>query len=112
MARTDRLGPTTQVGTGRVTMSQTLRGHRRWQDLTRWQKTAVTVSAVVQLGLAAAAWSDLARRAPEEVRGPKWRWAALIAVNYAGPIAYFRLGIRRPARPLANQATRIRCERP
>lgn len=65
---------------------------------------------MVQLGVAAAMWSDLARRAPAEVRGPKWRWAALIAVglgeqrggiqpdpgrvqigggpNYAGPIVY------------------------
>jgi Family of unknown function (DUF6529) len=100
------------VGTGRVTVSRNLRGHRRWQDLKRWQKTAVTVSAAVQLGLAAAAWSDLARRAPGEVRGPKWRWAALIAVNYVGPVAYFRLGIRRPARPLANRTRKARCERP
>jgi hypothetical protein len=51
----------------------------------------------VQVGLAAAAWTDLARRAPAQVRGPKWRWAVLIAVNYAGPIAYFRWGRRRPA---------------
>lgn len=101
MARAYRLRPATsgQLGTGRATMSRNVRGRRRWQDLTRWQKAAVIVSVVVQLGLAAAAWTDLARRAPGEVRGPKWRWAALIAVNYAGPIVYFRRGIRRRRSP-------------
>ena len=54
-------------------------------------------SATVQFGLAAAAWTDLARRASGQVRGPKWRWAALIAVNYVGPIAYFRWGRSSPA---------------
>jgi phospholipase D-like protein len=69
-------------------------------DLSRYvaeQKTAVVVSAAVQFGLAATAWTDLARRAPAQVRGPKWRWAALIAINYAGPIAYFRWGRRQAA---------------
>jgi Phospholipase_D-nuclease N-terminal len=70
---------------------------RRWADLTPRQKAAVVLSSVVQFGLAAAAWTDLARRAPAQVRGPKWRWALLIGVNYAGPIAYFRWGRRRPA---------------
>jgi len=77
-------------------MSRNILGRRRWRDLTRWQQAALSVSAAVQFGLAAAAWTDLARRAPAQVRGPKWRWAALIAVNYAGPIAYFRWGRRRP----------------
>jgi hypothetical protein len=78
-------------------MSRNLRVRRRWRDLTRWQKIALSVSAVVQSGLAAAAWTDLARRAPTQVHGPKWRWAALIAINYAGPIAYFRWGRTSPA---------------
>ena len=75
-------------------MSRSNRGRRQWRDLNSWQKAAVSVSAVVQCGLAAAAWTDLARRPPAQVNGPKWRWAALIAVNYAGPAAYFRWGRR------------------
>ena len=71
---------------------------RRWRDLTPPQQAAIIVSAMVQFGLAAAAWTDLARRAPERVRGPKWRWAALIAVNYAGPLAYFRWGRKPPVK--------------
>ena len=78
-------------------MDRDNRGRRRWRDLTRRQKTALSVSAAAQFALAAAAWADLARRPPAQVRGPKWRWAALIAVNYAGPIAYFRWGRRHPA---------------
>jgi hypothetical protein len=73
------------------------RQRRRWRDLTGKQKTALSVSAVVQFGLAAAAWADLARRPPAQVRGPKWRWAALIALNFVGPISYFRWGRMRPA---------------
>lgn len=70
---------------------------RRWRDLTPPQRAAIIVSAIVQFGLAAAAWTDLAHRAPAQVRGPKWHWAALIAVNYAGPLAYFRWGRKPPA---------------
>jgi phospholipase D-like protein len=78
-------------------MNRRNRERRRWRDLTRGQQAALSVTTVVQFGLAAAAWTDLARRPPAQVRGPKWRWAALIAVNFAGPIAYFRWGRNRPA---------------
>jgi Phospholipase_D-nuclease N-terminal len=77
-------------------MNRNRRSRRRWRDLTPAQQALVITGATVQFGLAAAAWTDLARRAPAQVRGPKWRWAALIAVNYVGPIAYFRWGRRRP----------------
>jgi hypothetical protein len=66
-------------------------------------------AATVQFGLEAAAWTDLARRAPGQVRAPKWRWAALIAVNYVGLIAYYRWGRRPPRKPnRAAQACRRR----
>jgi Phospholipase_D-nuclease N-terminal len=78
-------------------MNRNRKSRRRWRDLTLAQQTLVVTGATVQFGLAAAAWTDLVRRAPAQVRGPKWRWAVLIAVNYVGPIAYFRWGRRRPA---------------
>lgn len=78
-------------------MSRNVPGRPRWRDLTCGQKAALSVSAMMQFGLAAAAWTDLVRRPPAQVRGPKWRWAALIAVNFAGPIAYFRWGRKPPA---------------
>jgi len=70
---------------------------RSWSDLTPKQQTAVLVLGSVQLSLAATAWADLAKRPPEQVNGSKTRWAAIIAINLVGPIAYFRWG-RRPAR--------------
>ena len=70
---------------------------RSWSDLTPKQQTAVLVLGSVQLSLAATAWADLAKRPPEQVNGSKARWAAIIAINLVGPIAYFRWG-RRPAR--------------
>ena len=68
---------------------------KRWRDLSPRQQTAILVAASVQLSLAATAWVDLARRPAALVRGPKPLWAAAIAVNVAGPIAYFVAGRRR-----------------
>ena len=68
---------------------------RRWADLTPAQRAALLAAASVQVGLAVAAWTDLARRPASQVRGAKRWWAAAIAVNFVGPLAYFRWG-RRP----------------
>ncbi len=70
---------------------------RSWSELTERQQTAILVGASVQLSLAATAWSDLAKRPPGLVNGRKGVWAAIIGVNFLGPIAYFILG-RRPRR--------------
>jgi hypothetical protein len=67
---------------------------RRWQDLTPGQQAAVLVAASVQLSLAATAWAQLATTPPEEVNGSRVRWALLIAVNWVGPLAWFRWGRR------------------
>jgi hypothetical protein len=68
---------------------------RRWQDLTPAQQTVVLVLGSIQLSLAATAWADLATRPAEEVNGSKARWAAVIAISWFGPFAWFRWG-RRP----------------
>lgn len=73
------------------------RGKRRWQDLGPGARIGVVVLGAVEIALAAAAWTDLVRRAPEQVRGSKWRWALVIPVNIVGPLAYFRWGRRRDA---------------
>ncbi len=68
---------------------------KAWSDLTKAQQTWVIVGASVQLALAATAWADLARRDAREVNGSKGKWAAVIALNYVGPAAYFLKGRRR-----------------
>ncbi|WP_016884269.1 MULTISPECIES: PLDc N-terminal domain-containing protein [unclassified Rhodococcus (in: high G+C Gram-positive bacteria)] len=68
-----------------------------WSRLTASQRAALVVMAAVQVGLAAAAWADLAKRDPHEIRGSRTTWAAAIAVNFIGPIAYFRWARRAPA---------------
>ncbi|WP_409329610.1 PLDc N-terminal domain-containing protein [Trujillonella humicola] len=71
------------------------RHHRtRWGDLPRGRRRALLVLAALQLALAVAAWTDLATRPAEQVQGPKARWAAVIAVNWVGPLAWFRWGRR------------------
>jgi hypothetical protein len=72
------------------------RQKKKWSDLTpRQQRTVLTLGSI-QLSLAATAWVDLARREPEEVNGSKGKWAAIIAINWVGPILYFTKG-RRPS---------------
>ena len=66
--------------------------HRRWSELRQREQTAILVAASVQLSLAATAWADLATRPAELVNGRKSVWAAVIAVNFVGPIAYFTRG--------------------
>ena len=70
---------------------------RTWADLTPRQQTAVLVLGSVQLSLAATAWADLATRPAEQVTGSKLRWALVIAINFFGPLAYFRWGRRASA---------------
>jgi Phospholipase_D-nuclease N-terminal len=70
---------------------------RTWSDLTPQQKTGSIVGGLIQLALAAAAWTDLARRPATQVNGPKPLWALAIAVNFVGPISYFIWGRQRGA---------------
>lgn len=70
---------------------------RRWKDLTPKQQATVLTLGAIQLSLAATAWTDLAKRPAEQVHGPKWVWAAVIAVNWVGPLAYFWKGRSREA---------------
>lgn len=67
---------------------------RRWRDLSSREQTAVLTLASIQLSLAATAWADLATRPAARVRGSKVRWAFVIAINFVGPLAYFRWGRR------------------
>jgi len=68
---------------------------KKWTELTGGQKAAVVLLGSLQLSLAATAWSDLARRPARQVNGRKGVWAAVIAVNWVGPLAYLSWG-RRP----------------
>jgi hypothetical protein len=65
-----------------------------WDRMSASQKAGVIGTGLVQLGLATTAWRDLASRPAERINGPKGLWAAIIAVNWIGPIAYFIKGRR------------------
>jgi hypothetical protein len=68
---------------------------RRWSDLSTQQRATVVVAATVQVGLLAAALTDLRRRPSAQVNGSEAIWAALSFVNFVGPLAYFAFGRRR-----------------
>lgn len=68
---------------------------RRWDEMSLRGRLMVMLLTAVQVSLAVSAWADLAERRPEEVNGRKRTWAAIIAVNFVGPILYFTRGRRR-----------------
>ncbi|MFI9012063.1 PLDc N-terminal domain-containing protein [Actinosynnema sp. NPDC053489] len=70
--------------------------HREWPELSPARKWAVVALGAVEVLLAGVAWADLARRPARAVNGSKKWWALVIAVNFAGPVAYFRWGRKRP----------------
>ena len=67
---------------------------RKWKDLSQRQRALVLVAASIQLSLAATAFTDLARRPAEQVRGRKIAWVPVIMLNTIGPIIYFVFGVR------------------
>jgi Family of unknown function (DUF5652) len=76
---------------------------QRWNDLSADTRKLIIVVAVAESILKGAALIDLKRRPANQVRGPKWLWAPVIAVvNSAGvvPISYLVFGRRRsPSQP-------------
>ena len=71
---------------------------KKWSDLTTAQQAVILVAGSVQLALAATAWADLATRDASEIDGSKAKWAAIIAVNFVGPLTYFAKGRKESGR--------------
>ena len=67
---------------------------KQWSDLTPGQRAAVAALGAVQFALAVSAWVQLARTPARQVNGRKGVWAAVIAVNWIGPLSWFRWGRR------------------
>lgn len=65
-----------------------------WRELSPTQRRVVLVLGVLQVTIAALAWTDLARRPREQIAGSKRGWALGICVNFIGPAAYFVFGRR------------------
>ncbi|MDA8396243.1 MAG: PLD nuclease N-terminal domain-containing protein [Actinomycetota bacterium] len=68
---------------------------RKWRDMSKRQQTLILVAASLQLSLAATAFTDLARRPADQVKGKKRLWVPVIMLNTIGPIAYFVFGVKR-----------------
>ncbi len=65
---------------------------RRWDELSLTTKLLTMALTAVQISLAVSAWADLAERRTDQVNGSKRIWAAVIAINFVGPVLYFRRG--------------------
>lgn len=68
---------------------------KNWKDLSDGQRAAALTLVSVQLSLAVSAWADLATRPADQVNGSRAKWAAVIAVNFVGPVLYFTKGRRK-----------------
>ena len=83
---------------------------RQWSDLSPRTRGLLITAAVAEGILKVAALIDIKRRPASQIRGPKWIWAAVVAVvSSAGilPISYFALGRRRdPTRAVGGDAGR------
>jgi hypothetical protein len=72
---------------------------KQWSDLSKRTRKLLIISAAAEGILKAAALVDIKRRPASQIRGPKWMWAAAMAVvGSAGvlPISYFVYGRQRP----------------
>ena len=70
---------------------------RQWSDLDERTRKLIISVAVVEGILKLAALIDIKRRPANQIRGPKWLWASVVAVvSSAGvlPISYFIFGRR------------------
>lgn len=75
---------------------------QRWDRMPAGKKVLVMLLVSLQVSLAVSAWTDLAQRPAEQINGRKRTWAAIIAIDFVGPLLYFRRG-RRTAAPPAGQ---------
>lgn len=69
--------------------------NQRWSDLSPRLRATIAAAGIVQVGLLAAALTDLHRRPARRINGSKALWTAAAFVNFAGPIAYFAFGRKR-----------------
>jgi len=71
---------------------------KRWGDLSPGTRKVIIVVGIAEAALKVAVAIDLKRRPADQIRGPKWAWAASLVINSAGviPLSYFAFG-RRPA---------------
>jgi hypothetical protein len=72
---------------------------KQWRDLGEQNRRLLIAAAVAEGILKVAALIDLKRRPASQIRGPKWVWAAMVAVvSSAGvvPVSYFVVGRRQP----------------
>jgi hypothetical protein len=68
---------------------------KQWSDLSERTRRLIIAGAVGEGILKVAALIDIKRRPASQIRGPKWVWAALMAlVGSAGilPVSYFLVG--------------------
>jgi hypothetical protein len=79
------------IGIPAVHAEDGMAARRQWSDLSERTRRLLITAAVAEGILKVAALIDIKRRPASQIRGPKWLWAAVVAVvSSAGvvPISY------------------------
>lgn len=71
---------------------------REFTDLPTGARVGLGLVAAVEVAAKIAALRDIARRPADQVRGPKWVWSMVQAINGIGPAAYFAFGRKQGAK--------------
>ncbi|RRR71993.1 MAG: hypothetical protein EI684_10745 [Candidatus Viridilinea halotolerans] len=64
----------------------------RWSELTPSERRALLFLFSLEASLLATALTDILRRAPDQVNGPRWAWALASLISFFGPLSYFAFG--------------------
>lgn len=75
---------------------------RKWSELSGRSRTLIVVAGAVEVRLLVATLIDIRRRPGDQINGSKRMWTALAFIDIVGPIAYFAIGWRRAATPIAT----------
>ena len=76
---------------------------KRWAELTGAQRGGVIIMGSIQLLLLVAALWDIRQRPVAEINGSKKLWAAVVFINWIGPITYFLFGRKKPRPELTGE---------
>jgi Phospholipase_D-nuclease N-terminal len=88
-------GPGNQRSLVQSVVSEGTSAARWFASLPPRYRVLIGTAAVAEIGLAAAALTDIRRRPADQINGPKMLWVGLSFLNFAGPLSYFAFG-RRP----------------
>ncbi|WP_166997157.1 PLDc N-terminal domain-containing protein [Paramicrobacterium fandaimingii] len=67
---------------------------KQWNELSTGKRVGVVALTATQIGLAVAAYADIAKRDESELSASKRAWRLIAMIDFVGPLTYFVAGRR------------------